>query len=199
MLRTRIVSSIMMVLIIIPFLSMPDASGYVDASCHVTVNITAHPSIIGINGTDYTRANPDGTYYPGDAFDFAILVSWTQNCWHIYPQQVMSGGVTVSDIQQGPVTCYQYGCQYYEYGHAEIATTAGTAYVSQTVEAFGLVCDIFKCTKGYTADSGSYSPTIIQPQVTVSLRFENLTDRDGYKMRKRGRNVLSLGRHQHRI
>ncbi|MDE1863034.1 MAG: hypothetical protein KGI33_08990 [Thaumarchaeota archaeon] len=165
------------------FLSIPNANGYLDASCHVSVQITPHPSTIQIKGQTFTRQNPDGTYYPGDAFDFAILVSWTQNCWHLYPKPIQSGGLTVSNIQQGPESCSEYGCSYPEYGHAEIATTANTAYVSQTVEAFGLVCDIFKCTKGYTAGYGSYSPTIIEPQVTVALKFENLTDRDGYKMR----------------
>ncbi|MDE1863537.1 MAG: hypothetical protein KGI33_11585 [Thaumarchaeota archaeon] len=163
---------------------MPDANGYVDASCHVTVNVTAHPSIIAINGTYHARANPDGTYYPGDAFDFEILVWWTKNCWHIYPQPIRSGGVTLGSIQAGPVSSDGQGDEYYyEYGHAEIATTAGSAYVSQTVEAYGIVCGIFKCTKGYTYGSGSYFPQIIQPHVTVALRFENLTDRDGYEMR----------------
>ncbi|MDE1764296.1 MAG: hypothetical protein KGH88_08640 [Thaumarchaeota archaeon] len=181
--KNKIVSVILISLIITSFLSVQNANGYVDASCHVSVQITARPSAIQIKGQTFTRQNPDGTYYPGDAFDFAILVSWTQNCWYLYPQPIKSGGLTVSNIQQGPTSCSEDGCSYPEYGHAEIATTASSAYVSQTVEAFGLVCDIFKCSKGYTSGSGYYSPTIIEPQVTVALKFENLTDKDGYKMR----------------
>ncbi|SRR5579875_1108417 len=182
--NTKLVSSLMILLILTTFLSIPSANGYVDASCHVSVQITAHPSTIQVNGSTFTRANPDGTYYPGDAFDFSILISWTQNCWHLYPKPIQSGGVTVSNVQVGP-TSYdgQGNGHYYEYGHAEIATTASSAYVSQVVEAFGLVCGIDKCYKGYTSGYGYYSPTIIEPQVTVALKFENLTDRDGYKMR----------------
>lgn len=179
----KIVSSLLALLVVAPLLSVPDAIGYVDASCHVSVQITPHPSTIIMMGHDLTRQNPDGTYYPGDAFDFGILVSWTQNCWHLYPQPIQSAGLVVGKIQQGPTSCDYSGCYYYEYGHAEIATTAGSARISQSVGAFGLVCDIFKCHKGYTSGSGSYIPQIIQPQVTILLRLENLTDRLGYTMR----------------
>ncbi|MDE1841954.1 MAG: hypothetical protein KGI09_08750, partial [Thaumarchaeota archaeon] len=68
--------------------SISNANGYVDASCHVHVHIFSHPSKITIKGQTFTRQNPDGTYYPGDAFDVTILVSWTKNCWYLYPKPI---------------------------------------------------------------------------------------------------------------
>ena len=166
------------------FISTPNAGGYVDPSCHVYVHIFPHASTITIKGQTFTRQNPDGTYYPGDAFDFGILISWTKNCWSIYPKPIQAEGLTLGTIQTGPVSSDGQGnYHYYEYGHAEIGTTTDSAYLSQVVAAFGIVCGIDKCYKGYTAGSDSYSPPIIKPQVTVALKFENFTDRDGYKMR----------------
>ncbi|MDE1832189.1 MAG: hypothetical protein KGI02_07450, partial [Thaumarchaeota archaeon] len=164
--------------------SISNANGHVDASCHVHVHIFPHTSKITIKGQTFTRQNPDGTYYPGDAFDFGILVSWTQNCWHLYPKPIQASGLTLSGIQQGPVSYDDQGNgHYYEYGHAEIGTTTTSARLSQVVVAFGLVCGIDKCYKGYTSGSDSYSPPMISPQVTIAIKFENFTDHDGYKMR----------------
>ncbi|MGI0061389.1 MAG: hypothetical protein ACREBA_02935, partial [Nitrosotalea sp.] len=175
---------IMILLIVSSFIRLPDANGFVDASCHVSVHISPHASKITIKGQTFTRQNPDGTYYPGDAFDFGILVSWTQNCWSIYPKPIQAGGLTLGAIQTGPVSYDGQGNgNYYEYGHAEIGTTVTSARISQTVVAVGLVCGLYKCSKGYTSGGDSYQPPIIRPQVTIALKFENFTDRDGYKMR----------------
>jgi len=182
----KITISIIMILLVIPssFTSISNANGFIDASCHVNVHIFPQASKISIDGKTFTRQNPDGTYYPGDAFDVTILVSWTKNCWNIYPQSIKSDGLMLSGIQRGPVSYDNQGNgHFYEYGHAEISTTVTSAHISQTVVAFGLVCDLYKCSKGYTSGGDSYSPPIIKPQVTIALKFENFRDHDGYKMR----------------
>jgi hypothetical protein len=182
--KTKTTISIMILVIASLIPSISNANGYVDPSCHVYVHIYPHASTITIKGQTFTRQNPDGTYYPGDAFDFGILVSWTQNCWSIYPKPIQASGLTIGNIQQGPVSYDDQGNgHYYEYGHAEIGTTTSSARLSQVVVAFGLVCGIDKCYKGYTSGGDSYSPPIIKPQVTIALKFENFTDHDGYKMR----------------
>jgi hypothetical protein len=148
--------SIMVSLGIAYFVSISNANGYVDPSCHVYVHILQHPSKITIKGQAFTRQNPDGTYYPGDAFDFAILVSWTANCWYLYPKPIQDSGLTLGNIQQGPVSYDGQGNgHYYEYGHAEIGTASLSARISQVVVTFGLVCGIDKCYKGYTSGGDS--------------------------------------------
>ncbi|HJU14154.1 MAG TPA: hypothetical protein VJ792_06815 [Candidatus Nitrosotalea sp.] len=162
------------------------ASGYVDPSCQVSVQFTANASRAVFEGRQVMRQNPDGTYYPGDAFDFSILVSWTHNCWRIYPQNVIPSGITLSNIERGPtVRDPQGNGHFYEYGHAEIAPDAKSASVSQTVGALGLVCDISRCSKGYTSGTGSYVPSIILPKASIGISFANFTDRDGYLMRNK--------------
>jgi len=159
---------------------------YVDPSCQVSVQFTPRESSVEVGTRLVPRQNPDGTYYPGDAFDFGVLVSWTRNCWRIYPQQVLPSGVTLSDVTRGPTYYdFQEGGHFYESGHAEIGTGSLEASVSQVVRAFGLVCDISKCSKGYTSGQGSYAPSIIAPEPTVGLKIANFTDRDGYLMRNK--------------
>lgn len=160
-----------------------EALGYADSSCHVGVHISARASAVESGGHRYARQNPDGTYYPGDAFDFGITVSWTPNCWHIYTRPVRSEGVDIGTVQTGPVSYDETGGHFEEYGHAEIGAGSRAAYISQVVEAFGLVCGIDKCYKGYTSGSGDYAPAMEVPQETLRLVVENLTDRDGYVMR----------------
>src|SRR4029077_7974140 len=116
----KITISIIMILLVIPssFTSISNANGFIDASCHVSVHIFPQASKISIKGNTFTRQNPDGTYYPGDAFDFTILVSWTRNCWYIYPQSIKSDGLMLSGIQRGPVSYDGQGNgHFYEYGH----------------------------------------------------------------------------------
>src|SRR5579875_2185606 len=49
---------------------------YVDPSCQVSVQFTPRESSVEVGTRLVPRQNPDGTYYPGDAFDFGVLVSW---------------------------------------------------------------------------------------------------------------------------
>lgn len=157
---------------------------YADPSCQVAVKFSPKASTAEEGSRVVPRQNPDGTYYPGDAFDFTVLVSWTRNCWQVYPQQITPSGLELSGLSRGP-TYYddQQDGHFYESGHAEIGTGSFSASVSQVVRAFGLVCDIYKCSKGYTSAKGSYAPVITRPEATVGIWFENFTDRDGYKMR----------------
>jgi hypothetical protein len=175
-----------MILLVVPFsfISIPNVNGLVGSSCNVYVHIFPHASQITIKGETFTRQNPDGTYYSGDAFDFGILVSWTKNCWSIYPKSIQASGLILGTIQTGPISYDDQGNgHYYEYGHAEIGTTTSSAHLSQVVVAFGLVCGLDKCYKGYTSGRDSYTPPMIKLQVTIALKFENFTDRGGYKMR----------------
>jgi hypothetical protein len=166
-----------------------NASAFVVPNCSVTVTPTATPSKITIKGEQLTRANPDGTYYPGDAFEFQIQVSWTRWCITIYPHGIIGDGLTLGGIQRGPTTCDDQGdCGFVEYGHAEIGISTYGASLHQVVGAYGYLCDWIPdqggtCHMGTTSGYGVYTPTIIKPKVYIKLRFENFTDRDRFKMR----------------
>ncbi|MEO9307160.1 MAG: hypothetical protein ABI342_02470 [Nitrososphaera sp.] len=153
--------------------------------CKVWLNIHTTPS--KYNGLP--RSNPDGTFYPGDAFDFSITVNWNSWCWSILPKPIQASGLQINKIQISPIVSsggQSFG--YTESGHAEIGITSTSASLSQTVSASGLICSFNPqtggtCFRGTTAGSTFYSPPIILPKVTITLTKQNLTDTDGFMMR----------------
>ncbi|SMH71252.1 hypothetical protein [Candidatus Nitrosotalea okcheonensis] len=135
------------------------------------------------------RSNPDGTFYPGDAFDFAITIHWNSWCWSIKPKPISTVGLQIGQIQVLPISSgggQSFG--YTETGHAEIGIGSSAATLSQVVFGYGLICSFNPqaggtCFRGSTAGSTLYSPKIILPKVTIDLTKQNLTDTDGFMMR----------------
>jgi len=153
--------------------------------CKVWLDIHTTPS--KYNGLP--RSNPDGTFYPGDAFDFAITVHWNSWCWSIKPKSINANGLQISQIQVSPISSgggQSFG--YTESGHAEIGIGSSAATLSQVVFGYGLICSFNPhtggtCFRGSTAGSTFYSPPMISPKVTIDLAKQNLTDTDGFMMR----------------
>ncbi len=153
--------------------------------CKVWLDIHTTPS--KYNGLP--RSNPDGTFYPGDAFDFAITVHWNSWCWSIKPKSINADGLQISQIQISPISSgggQSFG--YTESGHAEIGIGSSAATLSQVVFGYGLICSFNPqtggtCFRGSTAGSTSYSPPMISPKVTIDLTKQNLTDTDNFIMR----------------
>jgi len=163
----------------------PSSADMLIPGCKVWLDIHTTPS--QYNGLP--RSNPDGTFYPGDAFDFAITVHWNSWCWSIKPKSINADGLQISQIQISPISSgggQSFG--YTESGHAEIGIGSSAATLSQVVFGYGLICSFNPqtggtCFRGSTAGSTSYSPPIISPKVTIDLTKQNLTDTDNFMMR----------------
>lgn len=151
-------------LILIPLLFfsiIPTFANVQLPGCKVWLNLHTIPSKYG----GLPRNNPDGTFYPGDAFDFSITVNWNAWCWSIIPKPIQASGLQVSQLKVSPIVSSDQSFAYIESGHAEIGSTTG-ASLSQIVSARGLICNFNPniggtCFRGTTGGSISYSPPMI--------------------------------------
>jgi len=151
--------------------------------CKVWMDIHTVPS----KYDGLSRDNPDGTFYPGDAFDFSINVNWNSWCWSIIPKPIHATGLQISNLQISPIVFSSQSFAYEESGHAEVGLSS-SASLSQIISGYGLICNFNSntggtCSRGIIGGSVSYSPSIITPHISIDLTKQNLTDSDGFMMR----------------
>lgn len=180
----KIIGLILISLILFsPLIQISSADLFIPG-CKVWLNIQTTPS----KYDGLSRSNPDGTFYPGDAFDFSITVNWNSWCWSIKPKSINADGLQISQIQVSSVSKVGQSFAYTESGHAEIGIRTSMATLSQVVSGYGLICSFNPqaggtCFRGTTAGSILYSPPIISPKITIDLTKQNLTDIDSFMMR----------------
>ncbi len=179
----KTIIGVMSISLILLSVLLPSTSATPIPGCKVWLNLHIIPS----KHDGLPRNNPDGTFYPGDAFDFSIDVNWNSWCWSIIPKPIQASGLQTSKLQISPIVSYGQSFAYTESGHAEIGMTT-SASLSQIVSAYGLICNFNPktggtCTRGTTGASISYSPPMIMPKISIDLTKQNLTDSDGFMMR----------------
>jgi hypothetical protein len=120
-------------------------------------------------GNGLLRNNPDGTYYPGDAFTLLLHIS-ASNC--------LSTSVSISSGSGGgggvaSIACPS--CQSATAVYISPSATAGTYTVRADVSGTG------RGAPGFASASVNF--VVIDPAITVKAVPANVTDSDGYLMR----------------
>lgn len=127
--------------------------------CSVSVSMTT--SQLAYNGLP--RNNPDGTYYPGDAFSVSLYIG-SSHCTSVSTSITGDSGVNIA--------CP--GCTNTRVGVSPFASPG-----SYTVRAF--VSGTGPGGPGSAATSTSI--TVADPMITIRVTPANVTDSDGYLMR----------------
>lgn len=163
--------------------------------CKVWVEIVASKSYS--NG--HARNNPDGSFYPGDGFDYSFVYGWAGNpskCRNfsicpISSKNISPGSSQPCELQKiteiSSMALNNYKASSLS-GTAEISADekATGHHISLQVNAQRWGCHYPEKAPrvcGWTTISatGSFSPNVVKPIVIVSLSQEFLNDMDGYK------------------
>lgn len=150
------------------------------APCKVWVQTT----ITKAYANDSPRVNPDKTFYPGDGFGYLFTygIIGSSGCQGPYPKcPVIFNQIT------GSSNCGKRS----SLGNAEITAdeNASDHLIKLQVDAKRWECHLVKMKKGTKwvcgwhpiSVIGSFSPSVLKPQIRINLAQEYLDDSDGYK------------------
>ena len=173
-----------------------DASHTGGTKCSLSNSVSTSSVRYGDDGAP--RNNPDGTYYPGDAFHYIFKYSASSDCrdFRVHPLQVNGGLSSGSHMLENSSSASLFdlsvanscksnkersGCLG---GHAEISTSpTGNESISLTVSAKKRVCNSDGCRWVTISKTATFVPQIITPQITATITKEVVKDSDGYVAR----------------